>query len=325
MKTPTPIFLFCLPRSGSTLLQRVLSAHEDITTVSESHLLLPYLYSLKKRGVYSEYNHQFTARGIQNFCLELPNGENDYLAEIRDLALRLYAKATKNEVKYFLDKAGAYHLVIEEIINLFQDAKFVMLWRNPLSIIASLMHSWSSGKWNLYLTQHHLFLGLPQLIKTYQKYQNKMCAVQYEQLIATPDEELRPVFEYLEIPFLPNTASLFNTVVLKGNTGDQIGMKKYKTLSQEPIDKWKLILGNPMRKLWCKRYLEYLGKDRLAVMGYDMNQLMTDLHDLPLSTKFLGSDCFRIPYGVAYRFFEGGILKQKIQAWRDGQPTYLHK
>ena len=97
-----------------------------------------------------------------------------------------------------------------------------------------------------------LFAAKEVFEKLYQQYQNKICAVQYERLIANPEEELRPVFEYLEIPFLQNSASLFNKVTLKGDTGDQIGMKKYKTLSQEPLDKWKLILGNPMRKFGAR-------------------------------------------------------------------------
>ena len=38
----SPIFLFSLPRSGSTLLQRVLMSHKDIASVAEPWLMLPF-------------------------------------------------------------------------------------------------------------------------------------------------------------------------------------------------------------------------------------------------------------------------------------------
>jgi hypothetical protein len=43
-----PLLIFSLPRSGSTLTQRILAAHEEITTaaISEPHLLVHYLYCL---------------------------------------------------------------------------------------------------------------------------------------------------------------------------------------------------------------------------------------------------------------------------------------
>ena len=51
-----PIFVFSLPRSGSTLLQRVLMSHNDISSVAEPWILLPQIYSLKKEGTLSEYS-----------------------------------------------------------------------------------------------------------------------------------------------------------------------------------------------------------------------------------------------------------------------------
>ena len=122
-----PAFIFALPRSGSTLTQRILASHKDIATVTEPHILLYYIYSLKDRGVYSRYNHQSLVWAIQDFCNELPNGVEDYLAELRTFVLRLYARATNNKAKYFLDKTPKYSLVVNDIIHIFPDAKFIFL------------------------------------------------------------------------------------------------------------------------------------------------------------------------------------------------------
>src|SRR5262249_20278294 len=43
----TPILLLSLPRSGSTLVQRVLAAHPGVATASEPWLLLPLLLPLR--------------------------------------------------------------------------------------------------------------------------------------------------------------------------------------------------------------------------------------------------------------------------------------
>ncbi|MBA3701438.1 MAG: sulfotransferase [Rubrobacteraceae bacterium] len=43
----TPLFLLSLPRSGSTLAQRFLAAHDAIATASEPWILLPYFYTLR--------------------------------------------------------------------------------------------------------------------------------------------------------------------------------------------------------------------------------------------------------------------------------------
>ena len=67
-----PLFLLCLPRSGSTLVQRVLASHAEIATVSEPWLLLPLLYSIREHGIRAEYWHQTAAQAIADFIEELP-------------------------------------------------------------------------------------------------------------------------------------------------------------------------------------------------------------------------------------------------------------
>jgi len=324
VSTVVPLFVFSLPRSGSTLIQRILAAHESISTVSESHILLPYLYTLKDKGVYSEYYHKYTVRGIQAFCLELPNGVDDYLAEIRSLILRLYTKAAKSNAKYFLDKAGAYHLIVDDIFRLFPEGKFIFLWRNPLAVVSSLMESWRNGRWNLYEHEVYLYDGAHQLVAAYEKYRARVCAVRFEDLIINPDAECRRILGYLELPFDPEILSKFSEIQLRGELGDRPGMRRYQHLSREPLDKWKHILANPIRKAWCKRYLRYIGKERLAMMGYDIVELLTELNSIPSSLFFLGSDILRIPYGLAFRLMEGRIMKDKLQAILAGQRVYLH-
>jgi hypothetical protein len=123
----TPIFLFSLPRSGSTLTQRILATHHAVETVSEPWILLPFLYSRVREGVYAEYGHRVAFEAIEDFCSELPGGSEAYLGEIKELALRLYRLRAKAGTQYFLDKTPRYHVISAEIVRLFDDARFVFL------------------------------------------------------------------------------------------------------------------------------------------------------------------------------------------------------
>jgi hypothetical protein len=155
-----PIFIFSVSRSGSTLVQRVIAAHNDVATVSEPWILLPYLYTLRSRGVTAEYEHELMVTAIEDFCRELPAEEEDYRAELRNFVLRLYEKAAGREARYFLDKSPPYCLIAEEIMRLFPSGKFVFLWRNPLSIIASIIETWK--QWHPTMFRSDLFIGLPR-------------------------------------------------------------------------------------------------------------------------------------------------------------------
>src|SRR5262249_16042960 len=100
-----PLFIFSLPRSGSTLLQRVLAADSQIASVAEPWVLLPYIYTLRERGIRAEYSHQMANVALKDFIRELPNGKEDYLSAIGAATNELYRKATKdNDARYFLDK-----------------------------------------------------------------------------------------------------------------------------------------------------------------------------------------------------------------------------
>ena len=113
-----PLFIFSLPRAGSTLLQRILAGHDGIASAAEPWLLLPALYTLRDTGVVAEYSHPIAVRAIKDFCRELPDGEATYLQHVRRQVLDLYAAASPPGTTYFLDKTPRYALIDEEIVSL---------------------------------------------------------------------------------------------------------------------------------------------------------------------------------------------------------------
>lgn len=297
-----PIFIFSVPRSGSTLVQRVIAAHDGVATVSEPWILLPYLYTLRSRGVTAEYEHELMVTAIEDFCKRLPEEGEDYRAELRDFVLRLYEKAAGTEARYFLDKSPPYCLIAEEIIRLFPEGKFVFLWRNPLSIVASIIETWQ--QWHPTLYRSDLFIGLPRLIAAYRAYGAQTHSVRFEDLANGDTDQWKALLDYLGIEFEPDALSRFSRIELNGRMGDPTGVKRYSALSSEPQEKWKSTLGNPLRKEWCRRYLRFLGNERLAVMGYDGERIIRDLNSQPTSISGLMPDFGRLL---------GDIVKEPIR------------
>jgi hypothetical protein len=311
-----PIFLFSISRSGSTLIQRILAAHDGVATTSEPWLLLPHAYTLRPRGVDAEYVHPLLVAAIEDFTAELPAGGEDYRDELREFALRLYGKAAGEDATHFLDKSPPYCLVAEEIIGLFPEAKFVFLWRSPLSVLASMIDTW--GPWRPTLMSSDLFTGLPRLLEAREANRERSHAVRFEDLVAGDEAEWRSLTEYLEIEFEPRALREFSRVELNGRMGDPTGRHRYTTLSAQPGEKWKRTLANPLRRAWARRYLRFLGAGRLAEMGYELDRLLAELDAQPISFESFGPDLGRSVKDVLKE-----PIRTRTQGRRIGTPSVI--
>lgn len=313
-----PLFLLSLPRSGSTLVQRVLAVHEQVDTTPEPWILLPQLYALREWGAYAEYGHASAARAILEFAGRLPRGEEDYFEELAAFVRTLYAKASNGRGGYFLDKTPRYHFVVDELFRVFPDAKFVFLWRNPLAVVASIVQTWTEGRWNLERWHRDLFDGVANLVAGYEGQADRSLAIRYEDLVSDPDVSWPRLHEYLGIRFDPEVLTRFAAVRLQGRMGDPTGSREYETLSTEPLSKWRSVAASPVRKRWCRRYLEHIGAHRLGVMGYDLDVLLRELDEVPTSTTRLASDAALVLASRANR------VRRETAArlmWRRAGPT----
>lgn len=295
-----PLFLFSVPRSGSTLIQRILSTHPKISTVTEPWILLPYLYTLKDGGAFTEYGHRKMVSAVRDFYQNFPGGKDNYIQEIKSLVLRLYEKAVEGNPVYFLDKTPRYHLVSDEILQMFPEGKFIVIWRNPLAVAASIINTWKNGKWNLHEFYVDLYTGINNLSKTFKTYRKNVLFVKYEDLLSEPESTLKKIFAYIELDYDHTIIDNWHHTDIAGEMGDKVGYNNYMKISNEPLEKWRRTLRNPIRKYWAKRYLTWIGRERLGLMGYDMATLCTGLNDTPTSFKYLFSDVIRIIYSYAF-------------------------
>src|SRR3990167_3896480 len=114
------IFLISQPRSGSTLLQLMLSGHPDIATTSEPWIALHPVYSLKNSGIDTVYNSNLALSALRDFLKHNGVDEEFYKEQIASFLMNLYNLAIKHQnKKIFLDKTPRYYHIINEIMDIF--------------------------------------------------------------------------------------------------------------------------------------------------------------------------------------------------------------
>lgn len=308
-----PIFLLSIQRSGSTLLQRLLATHPEITTVSEPWILLPLVHTMHPSGVYAEYSHRMSVTALEDFVLNLPSGWETYREELRRFVMRLYVEAAPTASTYFLDKSPRYALIIDDLVSTFPDARFIVLWRNPLAVAASVVETWAEGRWKLETHKIDLYDGLFKLVAGYEKYGDRFHALKFEDLLEQPEESLDSIFSYLGLRSHKGASRDFTDIQLGGRRGDPVGTETYENVSREPLAKWPSVLNNPFRRSWSKRYLELIGRDRLELMGYNPEALLAQLDTGGHSTHLLASDLAYSLRSSTRSLFETVLLREKLK------------
>jgi Sulfotransferase family len=309
--TVTPIFVLSLPRSGSTLVQRVMAAHDGVATAAEPWVALPQIYALRDGGAFTEYGHALATRAIRDFAASLDGGEARYRAEVRRFIERLYQAASAPDDRWFVDKTPRYHFIADELFEMFPRARFVFVWRNPLSVAASTVQTWGHGRWMVDRWRVDLFDGLDRLVSSHIAHEDRAHAVRYEDLLTRPEETWGSLFDHCGIPFDPASLERFGNVELEARMGDPTGRRQWDQLRTEPLERWKSVMTSPLRTRWCRDYLRWIGPERLAHMGYDSDALLDELAGIHTSLGMLASDVARTVYARGQRTgreFAGRLL-----------------
>ena len=264
------IFMISLPRSGSTLLQKILGGHSDIYTRSEPWLMLHPLYALKTEGIQTRYNAKLAADGVQNFLQELPTeDENYYSSRIRDCYLSLYAPYLNASGKgRFLDKTPRYYEIFDELQKTFPRAKFIILYRNPMAVLASMLETWVKGRYEkLKSYKCDLYEGVEFLQRDFTAYTNTH-VVRYEELLLNPEAETEALFNFLQLPNQPDCIEYGRQKGERWMYGDPETVYKKSRPDSQHIDAWHRQLAKPEERKLISDYLHGLGETAFARLGY---------------------------------------------------------
>lgn len=320
MNELTPVFIFSLPRSGSTLLQKILATHNKVATVAEPWLLLPIATMLESKNlsVYTNFSSQTAQIAISQFVEKLPEKENSFNQAIHDFVQQLYSLLSAPEKSHFVDKTPRYYLIIDFIAQVFPEAKFIFLFRNPLDVLSSIITTWGSGRLHIARYILDLYRGPFCLQEGYQKYKERSFALNYNDLVQSPQTSLQAICKLLGLEYSESMISSWTTIQLPGSMGDQ-KINTKTTLDTSSIGQWKRVLNTHLRRYYAIRYINYLGKDILDLFDCDITTLKADLANLPCTWNNTITDAIELITIIIGSFVSIKVLENqwKRGAWRN--------
>lgn len=191
---PVPVFLVGFPRSGTTLLERIISTHPDIFPSSEENIVPRVIDKLNE---------------ISSNRLVYPRNLNDVTkGQITQLRQEYWNQVHKRcraipEGQLFLDKAPLNLIELCFINRIFPEAKIIMVLRDPRDVCLSCFMQQFAGNdamANFYDldTTAKFYDATMRLYSHYKESLNlNVHTVRYEDVVADIETELRKLLDFV--------------------------------------------------------------------------------------------------------------------------------
>ena len=185
-----PIFICGLPRSGTTLVEQIVIGAGGMTSMGELN--------------------EFEMAVSKSLDSRSPIGVN---AERAGECYRASLAAKFGSAHRFTDKAPLNFRFAGLIARALPGAKIVMIRRHPLDSALGMFSTNFSGLYPYSLDLRWLaeyLVGFRQLVEHWQRVlpTERVCVVDYEELVADPERESKRLFAFLNLPWSPSVLDL---------------------------------------------------------------------------------------------------------------------
>ena len=309
------IIIASQPRSGSTLLQALLSNNNKVATVSEPWLLLPFLSYNKPEIHEARYSSFLTSQGINDFKSKIDTKKFDY--DLSEFLLKQYSQVIKNNEQYVLDKTPRYYEILDEIVDAFPNAKIIVLKRNPFAVLSSIIKTWNNNNLdNLLNFKRDLLLG-PKLIQDFSVKEAdnpNVYSIHYEDIVKNPKNEIKSLYNWLNLPFSNEVLDYSSNTKHIGQMGDPTGIHQNSTPNINSLDKWKEVYNDELWTDFYCGYAHFLTNNFLKEYG-EYNYITpkkTNIFDIYLAQSKWNFKMYEVPLKkiILYRIFKKlGLIK----------------
>lgn len=236
----SPIFLTGLPRSGTTLVEQILSAHSAVDGGAELGLAL---------------HLEATADGFAPEDIEKYLDNGGTLDDLRELYLRLVDERLPG-TSLFVDKSLNQSRSLGPFSILFPDAPIIWMRRDPLDNAWSIFRSWLSdnvvGGWSLSDIAHHMTIEDRLLDHWQEQLGDRLLVLPYADLIEDPALWIGKLTAHcgLQLEPLQHTPHLSRRAVSTASA-QQV---------REPINRKGLGVAEPYRA-WLGAFIDAYGRE----------------------------------------------------------------
>lgn len=277
------VFLISQPRAGSTMTQKILGGHSGIHTQSEPWILLHPLHALREDNINASYNQNYYRIALEDFCANLPGGKEQYIETIAAAYYSFYESILEqNNKNIFLDKTPRYYLIIEELLEYFPESKIILLIRNPMAVLNSIISTWSGNDLSKLANFKQDLLLAPEIfVKYMQKGSGNILSVKYENLITAPDDAVRDIARYLDVEYEAGMINYGDEPAADGEWkfGDQETVYKKIKPDAKHAEAWINAMHEPQIWRLQKEYFEALGPDIFQSLGYEPGNIEAIIED----------------------------------------------
>lgn len=274
----SPVFVVGVPRSGTTLLSEILSAHPELVISPETFYFLDFGPRLDRAGARTStearraFLDEFVrSPGIQDMDLDpdrldatvdalLEPGEVTH-AEILSAFLEAYAE--EHDADRWGEKTPAHLRKVPEILSAFPDATVVCIVRDPRDVIRSQIRHEMDDRNLAGRARRWSFFG--RLSDRWQdRFPERFAEFRYEDLLRRPRETVEAVCEHVDLSF---TEAMLTYHESESATFDPEREPK-KTKATRPLDpdnaeKWRDEMPPRQAKI-----VEVLCRRGMADRGY---------------------------------------------------------
>ena len=292
MTNTNTVFIVSQPRAGSTLLQTLLGGHADVFAPGEAWLMLPLVHAIagSRRNVSSPYDQTLADDAIGEFLQHhLPGGWNGFSHAVGQTAQRIYAAAREHAgARVLIDKTPRYYWIIEDLLEMLPECRIILLVRNPLAVLSSIMETWTRRKRVGFLKDYRgdLLEAPARIAAAMSLEEDRICTVRYEDLIGDTERKLDQLQRFIGVEpteglhrYQADTTRMYGDPngIHRHHQPTAESMEKYLRLAARRATHWRLL----------DDYRRFLGPDMLAKLGYCDQELQRQLDAVRPVQSFL--------------------------------------
>ena len=220
-----PVFILGLPRTGSTLVERILSSHDQLSSIGESnHLVFSLLH-----------------------CVGPNVGKLDLITQSIGIDFKLLAQYYQKAIAGYgmptqlvIDKTPTNFLYLGLIRLAFPNAKVIHIQRHPMdscyAIYKTLFRMGYPYSYDLSDLGHYYFAYRRLMAHWRKLFGDYILDVDYQALVNNPEPETRRILDYCELDWQP---SVLNFTANKTATATASAAQVRQPIYTSSVARWR--------------------------------------------------------------------------------------